>query len=794
MRRKVLRIVLVAGICVSMLCPPESVLACGPFFPEVIFTYSDFPGMPMKRFVGGQLGILQPTFSRKYLFVAYRYLGGEPLRDAEQKALLTLVRRENEDQGDGADPVVASRDWLMERGRVPGIPVSPKEIDTDRSIQIHMRAPGEKDFNFYDTYPNCLGPAFETAIATLTKRIELFGLESAAVREWVNGQDAVFANCGGRSNDQSAIIPSSVDPSLPQLIRKDRKYQIAAAHFYAGDFDAAVKQFHEIASDPQSPWHVIAYLLVARSLIRMGTVNRGEAGVNLELLRQAEAVLEEIIADPALGEVHAGAQRLQGLVQLRINPVERNRTLGLKLAKSGGSNVLQDLIDYTWQTGEGGVQQASQAQINLNSNTADPLTDWIATFQASDGQSLAHAIERWKQTGALAWLLAALTKSKSSDPHAAELIAAANKVGVNSPGYLTVTFQRLRLEAASGQRDLARQALDDLLNGKHSYWSRSDLNLFIALRMSLARNLEELLKFSVRIGTSYLANGEDYQPAQPALDDAESRKQEHEHEKEAAMPRFDIDGAWTLTRGLPTVLLVRAVEGDQLPRTLRAQVAESAWVRSVELGDERNALRLAPIVGQMEPRLAAEMKDFVAAQDSGSRRFSAILTILRMPGLRPYIGVGVSRVEQVQAMDRYGNNWWCGLGASKDAEDYEMWSELYSPTNMPEHPQVFDQFYEGGHVSYPSFLSAQERAAAKQEWSNIIKEGTGTQWLANEALVWAKAHPSDGRVPEGLHLAVRTLRYGCDRRGDSNLSRDAFDLLHRKYPKSEWTRKTPFWF
>jgi hypothetical protein len=298
--------------------------------------------------------------------------------------------------------------------------------------------------------------------------------------------------------------------------------------------------------------------------------------------------------------------------------------------------------------------------------------------------------------------------------------------------------------------------------------------------MSLAQNLEELLKFSVRAGARYLPYGEDYEPPQPIVDDAEI----HKNEKEAAGPYFDSDGAWILTRGLPTELLIRAVEGNALPQVLRRQVAESAWVRSVELADEANSIRLAPIVGQLEPLLAADMKEYAGASDADSRRFAATLTILRMPGLRPDVSAGIFRTEPVQTMDRYSNNWWCGLDDS----------DLFGTNDASQRPRLFDQIYVQGHITFPAFLKEEERTAAKEEWSRLLAGETGTQPLAKEALAWAKAHPDDLRVPESLHLAVRALRYGCGGKGSSKYSKEAFDLLHRRYPRSEWTKKTPFWF
>ena len=67
-------------------------------------------------------------------------------------------------------------------------------------------------------------------------------------------------------------------------------------------------------------------------------------------------------------------------------------------------------------------------------------------------------------------------------------------------------------------------------------------------------------------------------------------------------------------------------------------------------------------------------------------------------------------------------------------------------------------------------------------------------YLAQQVIDWAKGHPDDKRVPEALHLAVRATRYGCTNKLTTNHSKKAFDLLHQRYPKSEWARKTKYHF
>jgi hypothetical protein len=61
--------------------------ACGPFYPEIIFTNMLHPDFPVSLYASGNLGIVQPTYQDIYLHVAYRNLTGPPISPKEQTAL-----------------------------------------------------------------------------------------------------------------------------------------------------------------------------------------------------------------------------------------------------------------------------------------------------------------------------------------------------------------------------------------------------------------------------------------------------------------------------------------------------------------------------------------------------------------------------------------------------------------------------------------------------------------------------------------------------------------------------------
>src|SRR5207248_5932010 len=146
--------------------------------------------------------------------------------------------------------------WLDARNKVTGLAAA---------AEIRAYRNREKPHE-YESFLNCQEDAFDNAVATLIERIKRFGADSAQVRDWIAAQDIVFSNCkAGRQ------IPETPRPDQDELIRADRAYQIAAADFYAGNFDEARQQFDAIARDHSSPWHDKAPYLAARSLLRKGS-------------------------------------------------------------------------------------------------------------------------------------------------------------------------------------------------------------------------------------------------------------------------------------------------------------------------------------------------------------------------------------------------------------------------------------------------------------------------------------------------------------------------------------------
>jgi tetratricopeptide (TPR) repeat protein len=739
--RTILAVILITSFLVLF---PRPSGACGPFFSNAIFVYTKHPDFPLERFAAGQIGVLQPSYARSYLVAAYRNLISEKLSDQEIAGLKSLWEDRLNNAGE-VDDTEWIRKWNEARAKVPG--TTAVQISTFRSRD----KPHE-----YETYVNCQEDAFTNAETTLNERIKRFGVDSPNVREWLKAQDTVFSNCR-----EGATMPEAAPADVDGLIRADRAYQIAAAHFYAAQFTEATKDFDAIARDSSSPWHDVAAYLAARSLLRKGSLaDKDEEGK--PSLSEAENRFLAIVDDKSLTRSHHAARRLLSLTRLRLRPEEKLHELSQAIAKRGAADEFKQTVwDYTllldkYVGDEVKVDAVPQAI------RRDDLTDWILTFQDGSAASASHAIERWQSTQTLPWLVAAMASVNARDPKVNALLEAAGKVDHNSSAFPSLAFHAVRLLMETNRSDEARNSLDRILARDRKNLAPSALNLLLGQRMDLSQNLDEFLQTAQRVpaGTS---------------DNNDGREIPDEPDKDApaeAQHFFDWDAANVFNRLMPVATIGEAARSRTLAPNLHGDVVQTAFMRAALIDDRTTANQAATTLSSLYPELKEYLTAYQRATTPDARRFAAAYLSLKFPGLRPYVTVGVSRTSKLEEIDSFRDNWWCGDPPSTYVQDGGARTEP---------------------VTVPLFLKNSQSVAVR-EAAAIHALGTGPNYLAQTAINFGTKNPADTRIAEALHLAVKSTRYGCTDKETGRWSKAAFDLLHRRYPNTTWAKETKYWF
>ena len=768
----------------------QQVFACGPFTLEPLFSLTKHADYPLLEYTKGKIGIVPTTYGRMTLYVFYRQLNDLSLTAEEQKQIVAAMENriglysgDNADSSSDKSPEETPdyfAEWLAARAKITGEKIN---IETQKKIP---------DDYYYFT--NCLPDSFRTATKTLEARISKYG-NNDNLKEWLKGQDTVFSNC-----EAARALPETLGENFPEWLRKDRDYQLAAAKFYMGNFQAANEDFEKIATDENSDWSKTAKLVVARAYIRQASfVNETSESEKeqaekekTELLQKALLRLQNILDDNSMNEYHQSANRLLGLVKYRLIPQARKKELAERLVSNvENPNLYNDLIDYTWLLDNSQSQavargeeferkqaEAEGKEFNYNykfklrdlpvDERQSDLTDWLFTFQAEDG--FTHAFEKWKETGKTQWLAAAIVHTDVTTPQAEEILSAADKVPANSAAFSTIRFHQIRLLLETEKRAGAKRKLDQIFTNNFKNLPLSSQNKFLAQRMSLAENLDEFLKYAQRKPVTFIWSDDENESGTNVKDDKQFGDW-------ANRTMFDEDSAEIFNTKIPLSVLRQAALNPQLPEHLKKFLVVAVWTRAFVLGDKSIEREFTPLMSRYAKEFSPLFSKYANAINAVNSEAAALETVLRYPVMQPFVPVGFGRdTDPPDSIDSNRGNWWCA--------EYKYENDYYGDEDKSEQKKT---------VSL-QFLTQAQISAAENENRQMKALGNAATFLARRAVEFASRNPNHPQTPEILHFAVRATRYGCADEQTLKFSKQAFKILHKRYPNSVWTKKTPYYF
>lgn len=588
---------------------PALLFCCMPSPPLPVFVTKRRPAKLMEQYAKGRLGVLQGTFDEGYLVGAYRTLQGRPMSDTEAAAFY----------GDRPDPgsnsgIDGYGMWRQERGGMPEIegllnPRAAAEVEGAKEIERN----GEISY-----FSNCTEDAFGNAAKILAALRAKWGAADPRFLSWVKAQDQVFQNCSGKL--KAAQIPEGAAAGMDAELSAHRRYQIAAAYLYSGDFRKSAAGFLAIAREPASPHSEIAPYLAVRALMRADQFAQDD-----KAYPEATKLIDSTLSDPKLAKWHSNLEILRGILMMRHEPARRAAELSAMLMKGEPEHDQEELtqaaIDLrfllrrkadfrgrklSWQRDWAPFEQSSD------------MTAWIGTMQRGWGEGK-EAVARWRKSRSTAWLAAALAYGpKENLP---ELLDAAAKVPVSSSAYETIAYHRVARLSAAGRDAEARTLADQLLAGK-TLEVTSTRNLLLSERMKLARDFEEFLRFSLRRPEEKFVNWE----------------RGEEPSDETPLPKgadrvFDTDAIATFNHAIPLSRWLDASRSSTLPRFMQLRIAQSGWLRASMLGREAEAKALLKRVVELQPTTVEPAKALLEAKNDEELQFGARHAV--PAGLRP---------------------------------------------------------------------------------------------------------------------------------------------------------------
>jgi len=766
---------------------------CGPFFYEDVFSNPSDPDAPYSNYIAGEIGRVDGNYRVRHLVIAYNMLSGRGLSAAERKA----AQQAEDYYTNGGDSANTVGESAAGDRKVPG--------------------------SDWETFDNCPDEARANAERTLTDRRARYGggKDTPEIADWEAGQAAVFSNCSGPGE-----TPKAAPASAPLWLRQDRAYQMAAAQFYAMDYDAALTSFRAIAADHASPWAPLARYLVARTLIRKAVVPYNPYGAaqgaqpqQLEAqaaavragLAQARDELISILRDPGMNSLHSASSRLLDWVMIRLDPLAQAGVLARRLTESkpadseeAARDYLQNVIDLTYiyntLPNYSGWMRYKDVLEKAEANPQEPFIRWmndmgrpyprvmLAAAPGSAPDRRNDALAGWRSTHAAQWLLAALVTAKQGEADSSELIDAARRVPMNSPAYAGVTYERLRLESTPAEpvetipssTHPVYAELKDLMPKIERSQPRSTFNSFADLESSLSPTLGDYLRNATRVAVGSSSDDiNDFQQLTAptnvvTLCGAAVNTPDAFH--------LDPETATIINQRMPLRMLKDAALTADLPANVRFELAHMAWTRAVLLDQPEIARALTPYLSACQPAFTPWLTQYAKAATADERHVKGLLALMRFTSTEPTVRAGQER--DFAAYDEFRDNWWC---SAKD-------QPYAPPPTGPAAPTLFSSAIIARlKQPDPPFLIAEDRAEADKEIARLEEIPCASDYFAREALDWVKDHPEDSHDADVLGFAMRVVRNACRSKNTSELSHQLFDVLHQKFPTSEWAKKYTTW-
>ncbi|OWQ43882.1 hypothetical protein CDL60_27585 [Roseateles noduli] len=751
----------------------------------------------LDRYVQGQLGVVLPTYSRPMLYTAWRAIAS-----ADAKRPLVPIAGEWLDKA-CCDAGAAQSSWEPERHPPVAAWLAARKELVAEPPRWRPATMKETSPRSYVEFLNCPDGAYAFAVETLARLRQRPDATPARLRAWIDGQDLVFAQCAPDLAARAFPAPKTPPAAPPPLTdlpanealawRQARQYQRAASAFYRGDWAAAGSGFSAIAADDGHPWQAWASLARMRTLVREATLALPTQGVDdgapqrlpPALLDRLQPMAAQIAAHADWAVQRQAAENLLNLVRALTEPERRFTQLTQELAtldKAPAPQALADwarIADHWLDGGREDVRSARVAKLD-----ALPVMDWIRTYKACGASSTASSTAttapavpaqaaRWKaKPESVLWLIPAMACADGARlvKEAATWKAiqtAADRVPTTHPGWMTVRLEQVRLLREAGEFDRARTQLAALTAAPGGP-STTARNLIAAQALKLAVTPVDALPWLSREygAWSRFNAGEvpypyDFPPP-----------------KRRALA---FDGAEVLVRRFTLDEWKAAAESTAVTPSVRAQVAFGLWWRADLLGRADLARSAASTLATLLPRADGEALTgaYLRATTDAQRRGALWRASVTRPRLSAALSDGSGSADvaaDLTASDPQdaAAGMWCRLDTSGGGSD---------PAAGPEPDPV-----PGAGTGWPA------PGAVERERAALRTVGSATGAYATWVLAESRRPDRPADLPWLLYVGIQSTKGGCVDKDNSAQSKAMFQTLHRLYPKSEWAKRSPYFY
>jgi len=778
--------------------------------------------MPLDRYGRGELGLVLTGYSPSMLLPVWRAMAGADAgkapapvsEEAIDGACCSLGPYDNGDWDAEKRPAIAA--WLQARSAVTPVP--------PRWRTVRMKRVPNRD---YQDFLNCSDDAYRFAAETLGQLRRREDATPARLAQWVETQDAVFGRCGGTNRRREYGAPPAPPPpplpdvlplpdSEPPIWRQARGYQQGAAAFYAGDWAAADSRFNAIAGREGHGWQAWAAVAQMRTAMRRASLGplMGLSRTDDSVVKSMEAMAARIAAHPDWTVQQRAAGQMLEAARAQFEPAAQFDRLTRALAVLDRAPQTQTLID--WRVLADTLDRTEfRRQLRERSGelTAQPLIGWIDTMRSCARQDIpggprtvkdpddafarpkgfAVAVAQWrKKPSAALWLLPALScadgEALSRDRALRDaLMAAADRLPSTHPGWLTIRWQQVRLLRESGADAQARERLAPLVEGGTPHGpTASARNLIAQEALALARTPDEAFPWLARESGNWNRPRSEIAPLASASASASAPASAPAPASAAASAPPPLkrtlasDGARLISERFALADWQRLVDAPQVPQDLRAQLAFGWWWRAELSGQTAMARTAAERLGALLPKGRSLVAPYLDAKTPTARRSAIWRIALRHPAFSAQLGTGLGGVTG-----------WDPEGQDPKDVTASQWCRLDGTDNAM--PGSTDPMLDEERMP-PLSTGFPEPAGLMKERATLKSAGTATGEFSRWVLAESRRPDRPADLPWLLYVGIQSTRGGCVDLDNSERSKAMFQTLHRLYPKSEWAKRSPYYF
>jgi len=273
------------------------------------------------------------------------------------------------------------------------------------------------------------------------------------------------------------------------------------------------------------------------------------------------------------------------------------------------------------------------------------------------------------------------------------------------------------------------------------------------------------------------------------------------------------DQAALLSR-LSTGALRHLAEREDVPREDRSAFARMAWARTYARGRTVD-VRLDGLMRALNPDITAHWISH-SGRPIRPRDRRALRDVLATPALTIDIdewarhrevpdgdAQGITDMARTDHNKLNRDNWWCPRAV--DADDKIVAAELEKTLTGVEPWGDGEDAHKGpwatiapsirAHLAASSLLL---RAADAEEAADLTRISSAPQLLTERVIAWVERPgflASRRGQDEALEAAIQSTRWGCDTSaGHKAYSREAFRLLHARFPGSDAAKRAKYWY